>query len=114
MVTSTLSFNMIPIDKRQIERVNFNKFDQDEIRKYVDQKNAFLALVKGMDYKREKVPEKMQDQNSAFIKSSFAKAQFETETMVKFKDQVSKLNSNKKEKQKKSKETLKNEKSKHE
>jgi hypothetical protein len=114
MVTSTLSFNLIPQDKRQIERVNFSKFNEEDIRKYVDQKKAFLALVKSMDYRRMKEPEKRQDQNGAFLKSSFASAHFHTNTMAMFKEQVSKLNSNKKEKQKKSKETLKNEKSKHE
>lgn len=46
MITSTLSMSIFPKDQRVIKAVAFAKMNQEELNDYIDEKQAFKALVK--------------------------------------------------------------------
>ena len=94
MITSTLSFNLFPQDKRQIQKIEFSKFDQQEINDFIVEKKAFLSLVKEHSYKEKKIPEKRKDFKESYAKSMFMSSKFETMTLRQFKYRVENLNTN--------------------
>lgn len=50
MITSTLSMSIFPKDQRVMINQYFAKMTQDELIEYLDEKNAFNALMKEHEY----------------------------------------------------------------
>lgn len=94
MITSTLSMSMFPKDKRIIMQKKRAHMKIKEIREYIDEKNAFNALVKEHNYSNPVIREKDKLYSDAYSTSFINKKQFASETLRRFKDKVKKLNSN--------------------
>lgn len=75
MITSTLSISMFPKDKRFIQarkRAEF-QMNRKKLQEYVDEKNAFNALVKELQYKNRTVRDKEKEYTDAYMKSFIQK-----------------------------------------
>jgi hypothetical protein len=114
MITSTLSMSIFPKDKRMIQNVHLANMNEDELIEYIDQKNAFKALNKELEYQIGTIKEKDEEFKENYMKSFIHRSNFVSETLSAFKGRVEKLNSNKKQIRPKSKEQLNTEKLKHE
>lgn len=116
MITSTLSISMFPKDKRLIQARKRAEFQTDDkkLQEYVDEKNAFTALVKELQYRNRTVRDKEKEYTDAYMKSFIQKKHFKTGTLQRFKEAVRILNSNVKPVKKVDKAVLKAEKLKHE
>jgi hypothetical protein len=97
MITSTLSLTMYPKDKRMINLKKRALLSKSEIQDYVDEKSAFLAMVKENEYQSVKVRDKDKDLRDNYLKSFIHKSGFESVTLSKFKHHTMMLNSNLKE-----------------
>ena len=94
MITSTLSMSLFPKDKRQIEHLFRTEMDQQEIDEYLDEKCAFNALVKEHENSRGFVREKDNKYRHNYVKSFLHRAEFGTNTLAGFKQNVINLNEN--------------------
>lgn len=95
MITSTLSLSMFPKDKRIIMIKKRAHMNNKMIREYIDEKNAFNALVKEHMYATPTIKEKEKEYSDVYMKSFIHRSNFTTATLQKFKQQVKILNSNK-------------------
>ena len=86
MITSTLSLSMFPKDKRMITYKNIRAtMTKDEITEYIDEKSAFVAMVKENGYQSKKVRDKDKDLRDNYLKSFIHKSDFCSRTLKKFK-----------------------------
>ena len=58
VISSTLSFNMIPKDTRVISEIHQVNMVGDDITDYIDEKNAFKAMIKEFQYKKGTIRDK--------------------------------------------------------
>jgi hypothetical protein len=107
MITSTLSMSMFPKDKRIINNKKRANMTHSQIREYIDEKNAFNAIVKEHMYQTGIIKDKEKDFSDAYMKSFIHRSAFNTKTLRSFKDKVKILNSNKKRKPEKDKNIVK-------
>lgn len=96
MITSTLSMSIFPKDKRMIQNVHLANMNEDELIEYIDQKNAFKALNKEIEYQIGIIKEKDKEFKENYMKSFIHRSNFLSKTLSEFKGRVEKLNSNKK------------------
>jgi hypothetical protein len=87
--------------------------NEDEMKDYVDEKNAFNAMLKEHQYQSKKIRVKDKIFRENYSKSFFQRAKFRTETLKRFKIGVQLLNKNSLAAVSKSKEVMKLEKLKH-
>ena len=71
---------------------------KEEKEEYLDEKNAFNALMKEHEYQTGKIRDKDEEFKINYMKSSIHRSKFMSKTLSDFKARVKKLNSNKKEK----------------
>lgn len=69
--------------------------DQLEVEEYLDEKSAFYALVKEHENERDIIREKDNKYRQNYIKSFLHRAEFNTNTLINFKQTVMNLNKNK-------------------
>jgi hypothetical protein len=86
---------MFPKDKRIIMLKKRAHMNNKMIREYIDEKNAFNALVKEHMYNTPTIKEKEKEYSDVYMKSFIHRSNFTTATLQKFKQQVKILNSNK-------------------
>mmetsp|Transcript_20713 Transcript_20713/g.31747 ORF Transcript_20713/g.31747 Transcript_20713/m.31747 type:complete len:214 (-) Transcript_20713:4170-4811(-) len=113
IITSTLSVSMFPKDKRLIQFKMPAKMTYSELVEYVDERNAFSALVKEHKYKVLQTREKDKEFKETYMKSFIHRSTFESKTLKSFKDGVKGLNKNLKAKKPITKEQQQLEKLKH-
>lgn len=109
VITSTLSMNLFPKDKRVINTKYRAYFDNEQLTEYIDQKAAFLSLYKETQFAQHKIRNKDMVFRGNYLKSFVHRQEFQTDTLKKFKDTTKKLNSNVKIKIPKTAEVLKQE-----
>jgi hypothetical protein len=52
IISSTLSLSLIPKDMRRINNCHVAKMSHDELLEFVDEKNAFNAMIKEIQYQK--------------------------------------------------------------
>jgi len=104
MVTSTISMNIFPIDRRQISQVQRVQMGKDDLIQYIDEHNAFKAMCKENEYTVPKLRDKDKYYRDNYLRSFINKKDFTMTSLRKFKENVQKLNCNEKELPKISKE----------
>lgn len=95
---------MFPKDKRKIQHKMRALMKPEELREYVDEKNAFLSLVQDHRYANKKIREKDKVFRENYTRSFIHRSEFASKTLTKFKENVKILNLNTKPLKKKSKE----------
>lgn len=68
--------------------------DKDAIREYIDEKNAFNAIVKEHFYNNGQAKDKDKQFRDAYMMSFIHRREFQSKTLRNFKSKVKKLNSN--------------------
>lgn len=96
MITSTTSLSMFPKDNRLISRIFRAEMEYDEIQEFVDEKNTFKAMCKQHAYKVPYIRDKDKEFRDNYIKSFIHGQHFETDTLLKFKENVKNMNRYKK------------------
>ena len=94
MISSTLSMSVFPKDKRKISQKMRALYSKDQLQEYIDEKNAFLSMVKENDYQSAKVRDKDKDYRDNYLKSFVHKSEFKTRTLSRFKMNTMQLNAN--------------------
>jgi hypothetical protein len=113
ILSSTLAVSLFPKDQRKIEHKFRSEMSEAKIREFVDEKNAFNAMLREHIYQTRKVRVKDKMYRENYSKSFFQRANFKTNTLKQFKIGVQQLNKNQKPVIPKSKEVIKMEKLKH-
>ena len=98
MITSTISMSLFPKDQRLIEQHMRVYMDQMQLIDFVDEKNAFLSMMKEHDYQVQKTREKDKEYRDNYAKSHIFSADFVSPSLQRFKHAVTELNRNKKQK----------------
>lgn len=114
LITSTLSINLFPKDKRTMIAHDRITMDQDEYDEYIDERCMFRSIIKENAYQSSFQKEKTNTYRTNYSRSFLNRAQFESRTLTNFKENVMQLNLNKKKIPPKPKEIQKAEKIKHE
>ena len=96
MITSTLSMSIFPKDKRAIQNQYFALMEEEALIDYLDERNAFNALVKEHEYQIGKVKDKDKEYKENYMKSFIHRSNFMSETLSAFKSRVELLNTNRK------------------
>ena len=109
MITSTLSMSIFPKDKRAIQNQYFALMKEESLIDYLDERNAFNALVKEHEYQIGKAKEYKEN----YMKSFIHRSNFMSKTLSEFKSRVELLNTNRKQPIVKPKELQQMEKMKH-
>lgn len=94
VITSTISMNLCPKDKRIINTKYRAFFDQTQLAEYIDEKAAFLSLFKETQFAQHKIRNKDMMFRGNYLKSFVHRQEFHTKTLKKFKDTTKNLNSN--------------------
>tara|TARA_B110001469_G_scaffold90400_1_gene85826 strand:+ start:1182 stop:1640 length:459 start_codon:yes stop_codon:yes gene_type:complete len=96
MITSTLSMSIFPKDKRAIQNQYFAQMEEESLIDYLDERNAFNALVKEHEYQIGKVKDKEKEYKENYMKSFIHRSNFMSKTLSEFKSRVELLNTNRK------------------
>lgn len=82
LITSTLSLGMSPKDRRQVQNKDKRALmTRDELTEYVDEKAAFVAMVKENTYQSRRVRDKDKDYRDNYLKSFIHKSLFGSKTL---------------------------------
>jgi hypothetical protein len=92
MITSTLSMSLFPKDKRLIDSHFRYEMDAAAVHAFVDERNAFKALLKQHTYQAAKVRDKDKELRDNYVKSFFHRSDFESKSLKSFKRNVNRLN----------------------
>ena len=92
MITSTLSMSLFPKDKRLIDSHFRYEMDPAAVHDFVDERNAFKALLKQHTYQAAKVRDKDKELRDNYVKSFFHRSDFESKALKTFKRNVVRLN----------------------
>jgi hypothetical protein len=76
MITSTICMSLYPIDKRKISQHMASKFNERELREYVDEKNAFKALMNEHRYRAPMTRDKDKEYKDTYLCSFIHKSTF--------------------------------------
>jgi len=86
---------MFPKDKRTMVAHDRVSMTQEQYDEFVDEKCLFRSMLKENYYQTAFIKEKSNTYRSNYSRSFFNRAQFESRTLAKFKDNVMTLNLNK-------------------
>ena len=113
MVTSTLAMSLFPSDRRIIAQIDKSMMTPQQRNEFIDEKNAFNALCKEHSYKCKRLRDKDKEYRDTYLKSFISSMNFKSKALRKFKQNVSSLNKNNKEKPPQDPEIVKAEKMRH-
>lgn len=85
ILSSTLAVSLFPKDQRKIEQCFRVALDEEELQDFVDEKNAFNAMLKEHIYQVKKVRTKDKIYRENYTKSFFQRANFKSTTLKSFK-----------------------------
>jgi hypothetical protein len=97
MVTSTMAISLFPVDRRIIANIDKSMMTREQKDEFIDEKNAFNALVKEHSYKNRRLRDKEKEYRDTYLKSFICKKNFRSKSLRNFKYNVQSLNKNRKE-----------------
>lgn len=94
VITSTISINLFPKDKRLISRQYRALMSDEQLQEFVDERAAFISLQKETEYSQFRIRDKDKDFGDYYSKSFIASTKFKSRTLQAFKENTAKLNAN--------------------